>query len=234
MTMASGGAPVADPSEQGQAQPPSTECATDADCRRFAPQPLCIEGVCVESGLGPAGGLFGTPPTHPPPFNAHSTGRLDLETACAVEPDAAQRRDGDGQSEDRTDHVRPFRPGEAGVHLALRHLRTLRRGVETGPAETGGGTPAAGARSTRSRPLPAPPRATTLPAMATYATSLTRPGLRGIRQKLITGEIPAIATEYRVKRGEDDWITIGVNGYATADPMTLDIWEGQFLSLIHI
>jgi hypothetical protein len=31
------------------------QCATDDDCTKFAPHPYCVEGVCVESGLGPAG-----------------------------------------------------------------------------------------------------------------------------------------------------------------------------------
>ncbi len=31
------------------------QCSTDADCEKFAPHPLCVTGVCVETGLGPAG-----------------------------------------------------------------------------------------------------------------------------------------------------------------------------------
>jgi PAS domain S-box-containing protein len=42
--------------------------------------------------------------------------------------------------------------------------------------------------------------------------------LRGLRKRLVDGEIPHIAAEYRVKRGADEWITVGVNGYAIDDP----------------
>ena len=31
------------------------QCQTDRDCSKFAPHPFCVGGVCVESGLGPAG-----------------------------------------------------------------------------------------------------------------------------------------------------------------------------------
>ncbi len=33
----------------------STQCATDDDCVRFGTYPVCQEGVCVPSGLGPPG-----------------------------------------------------------------------------------------------------------------------------------------------------------------------------------
>jgi hypothetical protein len=39
------------------------QCSTDADCEKFAPHPLCVEGVCVETGLGPAGCTVTTPPS---------------------------------------------------------------------------------------------------------------------------------------------------------------------------
>ena len=45
-----------------------------------------------------------------------------------------------------------------------------------------------------------------------------RPRLRAIRDRLLAGEIAHIATEYRVKRAEGEWITVGVNGYAIEDP----------------
>ncbi len=60
----------------------TTQCSTDADCRKFAAQPLCVEGVCVESGLGPKGCFFGTPSTDLEHFNACSTGCLDFDN-CA-------------------------------------------------------------------------------------------------------------------------------------------------------
>lgn len=60
----------------------TTQCETDADCRKFAAQPLCIEGVCVESGLGPKGCFFGTPKTDVEHLTACSTGCLDFDN-CA-------------------------------------------------------------------------------------------------------------------------------------------------------
>ena len=33
----------------------SAQCTTDADCEHFGTYPLCQEGVCVPSGLGPQG-----------------------------------------------------------------------------------------------------------------------------------------------------------------------------------
>ncbi len=42
--------------------------------------------------------------------------------------------------------------------------------------------------------------------------------LRGLRRKFISGELSQVTMEYRVKRGEDGWITVGVNGYAIDDP----------------
>ena len=40
-----------------------TQCAVDADCDAFAGHPSCQQGLCVASGLGPAGCFFGTPST---------------------------------------------------------------------------------------------------------------------------------------------------------------------------
>jgi signal transduction histidine kinase/integral membrane sensor domain MASE1/ActR/RegA family two-component response regulator len=45
-----------------------------------------------------------------------------------------------------------------------------------------------------------------------------RGGLEGRRAQLFAGEISHLAMEYRVRFGDDDWITIGVNGYAIEDP----------------
>ncbi len=42
--------------------------------------------------------------------------------------------------------------------------------------------------------------------------------LRGLRARLLSGEVPSVALEYRVRRGADEWITLGVNGYALDDP----------------
>lgn len=41
----------------------TNQCATDADCERFGNHPLCVEGLCVPSGLGPPGCFLGAPTT---------------------------------------------------------------------------------------------------------------------------------------------------------------------------
>ncbi|QSQ22454.1 hypothetical protein JY651_46305 [Pyxidicoccus parkwayensis] len=41
----------------------SAQCSTDADCERFGTYPLCQEGVCVPSGLGPQGCFRGNAST---------------------------------------------------------------------------------------------------------------------------------------------------------------------------
>ncbi|MCY1019337.1 hypothetical protein [Pyxidicoccus sp. MSG2] len=33
----------------------SAQCSTDVDCERFGTYPVCQEGVCMPSGLGPQG-----------------------------------------------------------------------------------------------------------------------------------------------------------------------------------
>src|SRR5262245_43374128 len=38
-----------------------TQCAVDVDCLRFGGHPLCVEGICVPSGLGPPGCIVGEP-----------------------------------------------------------------------------------------------------------------------------------------------------------------------------
>ncbi len=45
------------------------------------------------------------------------------------------------------------------------------------------------------------------------------PRLRGIRGRLLSGEITHIALEYRVMHGDGNWIMVGLNGYAIDDPM---------------
>ena len=42
--------------------------------------------------------------------------------------------------------------------------------------------------------------------------------IRGILDQLLSGEISHIELEYRMQRAEDEWITVGVNGYAIEDP----------------
>jgi len=39
----------------------ATQCQSDSDCTRFGEHPYCQQGVCVSSGLGPAGCFYGTP-----------------------------------------------------------------------------------------------------------------------------------------------------------------------------
>ncbi|MGE0356337.1 MAG: ATP-binding protein [Burkholderiales bacterium] len=45
-----------------------------------------------------------------------------------------------------------------------------------------------------------------------------RERIRGLREKLLSGEISHVAIEYRVKHGAGEWITVGANGYAIDDP----------------
>ena len=45
-----------------------------------------------------------------------------------------------------------------------------------------------------------------------------RARLRGLRARLASGELAEVSTEYRVARGEGEWITVGVNGYALEEP----------------
>jgi signal transduction histidine kinase/CheY-like chemotaxis protein len=42
--------------------------------------------------------------------------------------------------------------------------------------------------------------------------------LRGLRKQLISGEISHIAMEYRFRRDDDDYATVGVNAYLIGDP----------------
>src|SRR5690348_7505776 len=51
----------------------TTQCKTDDDCTRFGGHPLCQDGVCVASGLGPDGCFAGTPTTQAQFLNACST-----------------------------------------------------------------------------------------------------------------------------------------------------------------
>ncbi|HEX8793141.1 MAG TPA: hypothetical protein VF765_19490 [Polyangiaceae bacterium] len=39
----------------------ATQCQSDSDCAKFGEHPYCQQGVCVSSGLGPAGCFYGTP-----------------------------------------------------------------------------------------------------------------------------------------------------------------------------
>jgi len=37
------------------------QCVSDKECERFSGHPVCVNRVCVASGLGPVGCFFGTP-----------------------------------------------------------------------------------------------------------------------------------------------------------------------------
>ena len=41
----------------------TNQCASDADCAEFGTHPFCIDGICVESGLGPPGCFYGAAQT---------------------------------------------------------------------------------------------------------------------------------------------------------------------------
>lgn len=57
----------------------AVQCQTDADCAGFAPHPYCIEGVCVESGLGPQGCFYGKPASDTEYLNQCSTGCIGFD-----------------------------------------------------------------------------------------------------------------------------------------------------------
>jgi PAS domain S-box-containing protein len=59
-----------------------------------------------------------------------------------------------------------------------------------------------------------------------------RARLRGTRERLLGGEISHIAIEYRVRRGADEWITIGVNGYAIEDPTRRDSGRRRVIGFV--
>ena len=42
--------------------------------------------------------------------------------------------------------------------------------------------------------------------------------LKGLRARLMTGELGEVSTEYRVRKGDETYITVGVNGYSIEDP----------------
>lgn len=47
----------------------ATQCSTDDDCIHFGTYPLCQEGICVPSGLGPPGCFKGEPSSEEQYFN---------------------------------------------------------------------------------------------------------------------------------------------------------------------
>ena len=45
-----------------------------------------------------------------------------------------------------------------------------------------------------------------------------RARLRGLREQLIAGEISHVAIEYRLRRDDGEYATVGVNAYLIGDP----------------
>jgi hypothetical protein len=60
----------------------STQCKTDADCASFGSHPYCMNGVCVPSGLGPAGCFYGTPQQQSDYANACTTAQCEPFDDC--------------------------------------------------------------------------------------------------------------------------------------------------------
>lgn len=61
----------------------SRQCRTDDDCAGFDGHPRCQAGVCVSSGLGPAGCFYGTPKTSGDLANACSTAQCTRFDNCS-------------------------------------------------------------------------------------------------------------------------------------------------------
>ncbi|HEV7557334.1 MAG TPA: hypothetical protein VGO00_17825 [Kofleriaceae bacterium] len=60
-----------------------TQCSTDSDCEHFGNHPFCQEGLCVVSGLGPAGCFYGTPTTQDQFANQCTTSQSIAFDNCA-------------------------------------------------------------------------------------------------------------------------------------------------------
>jgi signal transduction histidine kinase/CheY-like chemotaxis protein/integral membrane sensor domain MASE1 len=67
-----------------------------------------------------------------------------------------------------------------------------------------------------------PEKVSTVRAWTARVHEHDRPDLMGLRGKLAKGELNAVLLEYRVRRGDDVYITIGVNAYSveSEDPLT--------------
>ncbi len=61
----------------------ANQCQTDDDCASFGVHPYCKNGVCVPSGLGPAGCYFGAPSTNDQFINACTTAQCEPFDNCA-------------------------------------------------------------------------------------------------------------------------------------------------------
>jgi hypothetical protein len=58
------------------------QCNSDADCEKHGGHPLCQNGVCVPSGLGPDGCFYGTPTSQDQYLNACSTASYQAFDNC--------------------------------------------------------------------------------------------------------------------------------------------------------
>jgi hypothetical protein len=61
----------------------SNQCRTDDDCVKFGGHPYCQSGVCVPSGLGPDGCVFGTPKSQSDYLNGCTTAAWQKFDNCA-------------------------------------------------------------------------------------------------------------------------------------------------------
>lgn len=61
----------------------SNQCVTDADCVRFGTYPVCQEGICVPSGLGPPGCFKGDVSTEAQYLNQCTTSQCIPFDNCA-------------------------------------------------------------------------------------------------------------------------------------------------------
>src|SRR5215467_5412104 len=61
----------------------SKQCRSDSDCEMFGNHPVCRDGVCVSSGLGPADCFYGTPQFQTQFLNQCSTAQCFPFDSCA-------------------------------------------------------------------------------------------------------------------------------------------------------
>jgi hypothetical protein len=99
----------------------ATQCQTDGDCAKFGGHPYCQGGVCVSSGLGPAGCFDGTPEAQSDFANQCST------AACLSFDDCSRMGLCDGASDLDAALVPPPVP-EAGTAVTSSDA-----GVDAGP-----------------------------------------------------------------------------------------------------
>ena len=56
--------------------------------------------------------------------------------------------------------------------------------------------------------------------------------LRGIRKRLISGEVSRVSMEYRMRRDDGEYVTLGVNGYAIAEPGPFNTTRRRVLGFV--